>query len=328
VGRVKILFTSTLDTPFIQEDLSHLRRHFEVEQLLTLGPLAPAKIFAAVRRADLTFTWFASVYAFCVVQAAGLFGKRSIVVVGGVDAARMPEIGYGIWLNPWKAALVARALRKAWRVLTVDQSLNERLCRLARYSGENIRVLPTGYDAAFWVPDGRKESEVLMVAACHDRPRFLAKGVDLFIACARQMPETRFRLVGLGPDLAKATGGSLPANVELLPYLPREELRRVYQRAKVYCQPSRSEGLPNGVCEAMLCGCVPVGSMVGGIPTAIGKSGYLAPSENIEGLVAALRSALSAPESAGIRARDRITAEFPRERRERALVDLVNEAAR
>jgi glycosyltransferase involved in cell wall biosynthesis len=325
VRRVKILFTSTLNTPFIQEDLSHLQRHFESDHLLTIGLRAPAKIFSAVRRADVTFTWFASVYAFCVVQTAAVLGKPSIIVVGGVDAARMPEIGYGIWLNPWKSILVGRALRNASRVLVVDESLRERVCHFAKYGGENIRVLPTGYDAAFWRPEGSKDPEVLTVAACHDRPRFLAKGVDHFIECARRVPDVRFRLIGLGPPLRNEIHDSLPSNVELMPYLQPVELRGAYQRAKVYCQLSRSEGFPNSVCEAMLCGCVPVGTTVGGIPTAIGETGYLVPADDRDAMVERLRAALLAPDSVGYRARERIADHFSREQRERGIVAAVKE---
>jgi glycosyltransferase involved in cell wall biosynthesis len=325
VRRVKILFTSTLNTPFIQQDLSHLRRHFESDHLLTIGLRAPAKIFSAVRHSDVTFTWFASSYAYCVVQTAAALGKPSILVVGGVDAARMPEIGYGIWLNPWKSILVGSALRKASRVLVVDESLRERVCGLARYGGENIRVLPTGYDAAFWRPEGSKDPEVLTVAACHDRPRFLAKGVDRFIECARHMPDVRFRLIGLGPSLRAEIRDSLTSNLELLPYLQPAELRVAYQRARVYCQLSRSEGFPNSVCEAMLCGCVPVGTAVGGIPTAVGAAGYLVSADDTDRIVETLRDALVAPESVATRARERIAGQFSSGQRERGLVEAVNE---
>jgi glycosyltransferase involved in cell wall biosynthesis len=43
----------------------------------------------------------------------------------------------------------------------------------------------------------------------------------------------------------------------------------------VYAQFSITEGLPNVVCEAMLAGCIPVGSNVGGIPELIETTGIL-----------------------------------------------------
>ena len=37
------------------------------------------------------------------------------------------------------------------------------------------------------------------------------------------------------------------------------------------------EGLPNALCEAMLCECVPVGTDVQGIRTAMGDAGFYVP---------------------------------------------------
>jgi len=324
---VKILFTSSLFTPFISEDLTLLRKHFDVDHLKTLGASAPLKIIAGVRRADLTFTWFASVYSFFVVQTAALFGKRSIVVIGGVDAARVPEIGYGIWLSPWKAILVRNALRKAFRVLPVDPSLGREVARLAEYDGENIRWVPTGYDASFWTPRGPKERHVLTVAACHDEGRLKAKGIDFLISCARRMPGTRFVLVGLMSPVIERVRVDAPANVEIIPFANREDLLRQYQRARVYLQPSMTEGLPNSLCEAMLCGCIPVGTRVGGIPTAIGDAGFLVPYGDVEKTTAALETALGADGVAGQKGRERIASEFTLERRERALLEIIGEAA-
>lgn len=324
---MKILFTSSLFTSFISEDLNLLRKHYDVDHLVTLGAAAPVKILAGVRRATLTFTWFASVYSFFVVQTAALFRKRAILVVGGVDAAKDSEIGYGIWLSPWKSILVRSALRNAFRVLPVDPSLGREVARLGNYDGRNIRWVPTGYDASFWIPAGPKEQQVLTVAACHDEGRLKAKGIDILMSCARRLPETPFVVVGLTPPAFEIARGEAPSNVEIIPFLDRNELLGYYQRARIYFQPSRTEGLPNSLCEAMLCGCIPVGTNVGGIPTAIGDAGFLAPYGDVDKMTAALKSALIAHGTVGEEARRRIASEFTIERRERALLEIIGEAA-
>src|SRR5690606_39307412 len=50
-----------------------------------------------------------------------------------------------------------------------------------------------------------------------------------------------------------------PENVTIVGPRPREALPAEYGAASVYLQLSRSEGLPNVLCEAMACGCIPVG---------------------------------------------------------------------
>lgn len=320
-----IFFSSTLHTPFIEQDAILLLRHYPIEKLITKGINALARIPGAVARSRVTFSWFGSVYAGYTVMLARMMGKKSIVVVGGVDAAREREIRYGIWLHPLKAPVVRYAFIHADRVLVVDPSLQAEAIRLANYDGRNITYVPFGYDSTLWVPGEFKEDMVLTVAACHDLWRMKKKGIDKILEAARALPEVRFCVIGIHPGLLSDVRMSTPENVELIPYVPQSELLPYYQKAKVYCQPSYTEGLPNTLCEAMLCGCIPVGTAAGGIPTAIGTAGYLVDYRDQSGLVKAIQSALASPATDGLKARDRIAREFTLERRERSLCGVIDE---
>jgi glycosyltransferase involved in cell wall biosynthesis len=77
----------------------------------------------------------------------------------------------------------------------------------------------------------------------------------------------------------------------------------------------------------MLCGCIPVGTRVGGIPTAIDGVGFLSESGDAAQLARNIATALDAPDDAGSAARARIMEQFHRERRERRLVELITELA-
>lgn len=324
---MKILFTSTHVASFIREDVEILQKHFHVDHLITRGWTSLFTILVHILHADVTFTWFASVYSAFVVFFARLFGKQSVIVVGGVDVARYPEINYGIWLTPWKAIFVKHALRRAHKVLIVDPFQKQEAMRLAAYDGVNIEYVATGYDSSFWIPSGPKESLALMVAACHDEGRMKAKGVDFFLAAARLLTDTKFVLVGIGKEMVETVRLQAPSNVEVVPFVRRDELLRYYQRAKVYCQPSYIEGLPNSLCEAMLCGCIPVGTKVGGIPTAVKDIGFLVRYGDTAELSEAIRQALLAPDSVGTRARDHIARNFTLQKREDALVRILTEAS-
>jgi len=325
---VKILFTSTHETSFIKEDVSLLRKSFEVDYLITSGVFAVPKIIAALLKADMTYTWFASVYASVVVLMARIFGKPSVIIVGGVDAARYPEIGYGIWLSKWKGILVRYAMRNAQKVLVVSSFLRKQIVELARYEGHNIECVPTGYDPSVWIPGEKgKEDFILTIAGCDTRPRVRIKGIPFLLDVARAMDTTRFTIIGPGGKALNEIRALCPPNVELISFLPRDQLRGYYQRARVYCQPSYFEGLPNSVCEAMLCECIPVGTDVGGIPTAIGDAGFVVSYGNVSAMVAALRRALAAPESLGKAARSRILEHFTLAKREAALKRILSELA-
>ena len=321
----RILFFSTISPPFIEEDEVILSRHYPLEKIINRGAQALLRLPPAILRANLVFCWFGSVYAAYAVFLSNLLRKKSVVVLGGVDASKDAEINYGIWLTPWKAFLLRHAFRRADRLLAVDPFLQREAARLAGYDGQNILTVPTGYDPQQWNEGGKKEALVLTVASCETMWRFKKKGLDKLFDAARALPNIPFMVIGIHSSFIPDIEGMKPSNVTLVPYVPRDELVRYYQRAKVYCQPSYTEGLPNSLCEAMLCGCVPVGTRVGGIPTAIGDAGYLVDYRDQQGLVAALRHALVAPAEMGAKARTRIASEFTRERREQSLCRIIDQ---
>ncbi len=307
------------------EDERILRRHYELRTVIRSGSGALRALFARISECDLVVTWFGSVYSAFNTLIAHIQHKPSIIVIGGVDAANHPEIGYGIWTSRWKAPLIRFAFRRADRLLVVDPSLGDAAKVLARYDGRNIAYLPTGYDAAEWPLNGGTRNDlVLTVATCDTMRRVKVKGIDVLLDAARRMPETSFRIIGISDVVRTALRDELPVNVEVQPPVPRDQLAAEYGRAKVYCQPSLSEGLPNTLCEAMLCGCIPVGTSVGGIPTAIGSAGFLVQYGDVPGLIQAIRTAMKSPAEDGATARERIITEFSSEKREQGLCAVID----
>ncbi len=316
-----IAVVSAIEAPFVREDIEVLSRSHRVRAEVGHGWGAAWRIFWLALRSDVVLCWFASVYSAVAVAAARLVSVRSLVIIGGVDVAFEPELKYGIWQSRWKSKLVRYALRRSTHVLAVDPSLREDAVHLAQYDGRNILYLPTGYDPEFWKPLGIKVPLVLTVAAVDDEIRFRVKGIDILIEAARRLSEVRFVLIGVSPSLA--AGHGIPENMTVHPRIERKSLLPYYQHAKVYCQPSRREGLANTLCEAMLCGCVPVATEVGGNATAVGQTGELVPADRADALVAAIVRALAADEGSGVEARARIVSLFPREKRNRELLRLV-----
>ncbi|MBI5214187.1 MAG: glycosyltransferase family 4 protein [Ignavibacteriae bacterium] len=318
---VNILFVSAFRTSFIEEDLRFLSKHFQVQPRIGHGILHLLKIILSLFQTDIIFCWFASVYSAVGVIIGKYLGVKSVLILGGVDVAADEELGYGIWLSKWKSKLVRRALLLADRVLVVDNSLKEEAMQRAGYDGNNIVYLPTGYDALFWKPLIEKKKIVLTVASCSDEIRLRIKGIDVLIQAAQRMPNAEFVVVGTESDLAYRL--QPPMNMTFYPSVKKERLLQWYQEAKVYCQPSRREGLPNALCEAMLCGCIPVGTRVGGNATAIADTGFLVPTNDVDALVSGLNYALESGTELPVKARSRIVALFPKEKREADLFSLI-----
>jgi glycosyltransferase involved in cell wall biosynthesis len=316
-----ILFTATFNSSFIREDLNILHSRYSVTEIISSGWWTMVRYLVALPKNEITFSWFASVYSSLLVSLTKIFRKKSVLVIGGVDVAQEKAYGYGIWNSWWKSKVVRYGITHADLVLAVDETLKHEAIRLAHYEGENIQVLPTGYDPERWKPGTEKKNFVLSVGIADTLPRFKKKGYDILFSTALQLPEVSFVVIGIDESLKLHF--QVPENVQCYPSVSQDALLAYYQSAKVYCQLSRHEGLPNSLCEAMLCGCLPVGSNKFGIPRAIGDTGFVVDLDNAGDIVKAIRSALNSPSDAGMKARQRIMEKFPLQRRAELLYNAI-----
>lgn len=98
------------------------------------------------------------------------------------------------------------------------------------------------------------------------------KGFDLMIKALAQMHQQgkhhRYIIAGSGnPRWLKSVVARYDADswVDILPAMPHEEVFRWFETIDVYVQPSRTEGMPRALLEAMSVGCPCLGSTAGGI---------------------------------------------------------------
>ena len=85
------------------------------------------------------------------------------------------------------------------------------------------------------------------------------------------------------------------------------------------------EGLPNAVCEAMCCECIPIGTKVPGIESAIGDTGFFVDFGNVNELVKTIKNAMNLTSDLGKKARDRIKKNFSISKRKEKLNKLLLE---
>jgi glycosyltransferase involved in cell wall biosynthesis len=269
------------------------------------------------------YVWFADYHSFLPVFFARLWKKRSFVVEGGYDTVAMPEINYGSHINPLRSKMSTYAMKHASLNLPVSEALADEIRDMIPEA--KVEHVYTGYDTGVFKADGEKETMVLTVANGDSEQRIRLKGIDIFVETARRLPQYRFVIIGL-LEKARDNLGDLPANVDLYPPMPQNVLITYYHKAKVYAQFSMREGLPNVVCEAMACECVPVGFSNGGIPIAIGDAGFVTRTNTVEAAVEAVKKAMAASPELGKAARQRIIDTFPHELREEKLLDYFEGA--
>jgi len=126
------------------------------------------------------------------------------------------------------------------------------------------------------------------------------KGHDILIDAVRQarnaIPEMSLKclFVGSGHQEKEIKEYAFASDEDLrcfifLGYV--DELREVYWTSDIFALPSRSEGCPLVVAEAMCCGTVPLRTEGGGVRDQIeeGKTGYIVPFDDAEALSKAIQ---------------------------------------
>ncbi len=220
---------------------------------------------------DSTLIWFGDYHSLLPVLFARLFGKKSFVVIGGYDVSTLSEYGYGAFAKPVRAFFTRNTFKYMGLGLPVAEALRIKLLKInPKAKAETIATIC--YPDKFTFKEYDRPKRVVTISATENRQRLMVKGLDRFRELALCMPDFEFEIIGvLGK--AKQYFEPVPANLILSPPLHFDELAYIYQGASFYAQLSRSEGLPNALCEAMLCGCIPLGTNVGDIQVTIGKTG-------------------------------------------------------
>ena len=175
---------------------------------------------------------------------------------------------------------------------------------------KRTKIIPNGVDHARFHISNRDEVRAEIrkeMSLCFSLPLILSvgslrqiKGHDVLIEAVRRIcetqPDLRFHvlIVGNGPlrETYEQSARGLPISFAGF----RKDVERFYLAADLYCQPSRSEGLPNAVIEAMGSGLPIIASDVGGMSELVTfENGLLCKPGDSETLAMQLHTMLTHP---------------------------------
>jgi D-inositol-3-phosphate glycosyltransferase len=204
-----------------------------------------------------------------IVHAHGLLyqGTLAALAVGrrrGVPVVVTEHVGHvpydKVAIDRAEAAALASIGRIAARAASAVVALNEGVETLVSRLAPRTPVerIPNGVDTtAYRPPDPRERDELRARYGWDAIPRALfvgrlvgKKGLPLAFA-AHEAAHDAWRLVVVGPGSPPA---EVPHGVELLGPRPREEVARLYRAADAFLLPSRGEGFPVTVQEALASG--------------------------------------------------------------------------
>ncbi len=304
--RPKLLYIYPSRSTFVIKDLKSLSLEYEVHEIL-FAPSAKWKLPLALigltfrllvqRNYDHIVCQFGGYHSLIPALFKRFFRKKLIIVVGGYDAVSIPSIGYGGFHNKWMRYALNFSYRNADIILPVHHSLIRSEQRYfggaPRFQGiqhyiKNLGTpfieIPNGYDGNKWPLDHSKKRQQICVTVAgglEEERRFVLKGIDLITQVAPLLPNFTFIVIG-------GNRTSDTENLVFIPEVKNEDLVDFYNKSMIYLQLSLSEGFPNALCEAMLCGCIPVVSDIAAMPDIVGEEGFILKSKDVQALKAIL----------------------------------------
>jgi len=216
--------------------------------------------------------------------------------------------------------LSAPFLRSIWKNASTIVANSNGLRRLAlafdtRYA---IQVVPNGVDL----------DQFAVALHAWSPPHILSvgrvvhqKGFDLALCALSQLKdlEWTWTIAGDGPQMSMLKSMSqeygIAPRLHFVGWLSPEGLKSQYAAANLFLFPSRHEGMPNAVLEAMACGLPVIATAIAGNEELVvdGETGRLVPAENVDALRESLRPLLldaGLRERMGSAARRRVESSF------------------
>ena len=229
--------------------------------------------------------------------------------------SRVPYIVHlrGTFDPPTGTDVPSRLYRVAYRtmfegaaaIIALGEPSHRGVLRLGAFGEKTTRLLPNFVDfraVPSHAPEAKGHRVPLRVISTGGLSE--AKGTLTILAVAEHLKDLRFEIVGDGPPESRAAldrligQRGLADRVEIRGPVTHREVPALLGASDVFLFPSRTEGFPNSVSEAMAVGLPVVASPVGAIPEMIDvpQGGFLVEPDDLMGYVEALSRLRDQPE--------------------------------
>jgi glycosyltransferase involved in cell wall biosynthesis len=230
-------------------------------------------------------------------------------------------------------------------VVVNSQAVGKSLERESKLSPDKIYLSYNGVNTEHFYPgpanrpEAFRDASVIVGSVCVMRSEkrmdwVLRSFADVFT----EDPRARLLFVGSGPEVEPLTNlrDSLGLRDACMFFPGQADVADWMRTLDVYINSSSSESFPNGLLEAMACGCCPIGSNVGGIPELIThmQNGLIFDSNKPDELTAMMRKVVLDPglrnrfrEQAAATARERFSMELALARTESLYLKVLGRLA-
>lgn len=279
--RKSLIYIAPSKASFVMQDIKALESEFDLtsyffsgtNKLLVPWELLKLFLFLLFRKKQVFLISFGGYHSFIATLVSRFKASKSYIILNGTDSVAIPEFGYG----HLRRGLLKWCCKKSYewtdKLLPVSSSLIETkndyslggkdlgLKAVFPSLALDVQIIPNGFNIDFWKSSQVKDLKSIITVATSNR--MTHKGIDLILEIAPKIPEYKISIAGISYI------ENCPSNIKLLGYLSAEELKNAYSKNKYYFQLSIWEGFGCALCEAILCGCVPVVSKVNMLPEIV-----------------------------------------------------------
>jgi len=191
------------------------------------------------------------------------FDVPVVVTTHGSDIQRLPEVGYGVRLDPGNDRLVRRNLEQADLAVCISRSVYGDLAEIlpdekivSIPDGVTVETAPDGLGA--WIREriGVRTGRIVIAVGRNVAKKSFPDGVRAFALAARDFPNLHFVHIGRDSEplveLARELG--VGDRFHALGEVPREQVLAAYREADLFFSPAAMESFGIVTFEAMAAG--------------------------------------------------------------------------
>lgn len=241
----------------------HLKPRYSKGAAMFLGQLEMLFLLLwYMPRSKFVLVWFADYHSVLPLLISRILYKPSFLVIGGYDAANLPEINYGGHIHPFRRWCIGQSCCFATKILPVSFFAKNSLERNLSfnisgkteviYNGANLNTMRI-------IPSVLRRPLVATICGGNSIERLIVKGIDFFLDVAKDNLQIEFLIIGASGEALDWINNRKTPNVSLEPFILHEEMPGKLNQVAVICQFSRYEAFGLGLLEGMSCGCIPIG---------------------------------------------------------------------